>query len=187
MRNTVTAKIALAVLQRDGARLMGYVSLGHEGGCWIWTGRRHGSGRRYGGFTFRGRQVYAHRAAYELFVGPIAGGLELDHLCRNGLCVNPDHLEPVTHQENVRRGIGPTALNARKTDCQRHGTPLVQRSWGRICTDCARERNTAYRRRLGIPTAAESTTRMWATRTPEQIAEISRKIWATRRERAAAR
>jgi hypothetical protein len=50
-----------------------------------------------------GRQVKAHRAYYEYFVGPVPEGLELDHLCENRWCVNPGHLEPVTHTENIRR------------------------------------------------------------------------------------
>jgi hypothetical protein len=50
------------------------------------------------------RMQQAHRIAYEAFRGPIAAGLEIDHLCRNPRCCNPVHLEPVTHRENVRRG-----------------------------------------------------------------------------------
>ena len=74
-----------------------------SGDCWIWTGCRirHGYGRISG----PGRKpLLAHRVAYELTYGPIPDGLELDHLCRNPSCVRPDHLEPVTHLENVRRG-----------------------------------------------------------------------------------
>lgn len=74
----------------------------HEGDCWIWVGKVLPNG--YGRFWFDGKQRYAHRVAYEQFVGPIPNGLVIDHLCRNRGCVNPDHLEPVTHQENCRRG-----------------------------------------------------------------------------------
>lgn len=69
--------------------------------CWIWTGS---SATGYG--VFKGnnkRQGPAHRFAYELLVGPIPEGLQLDHLCRVTLCVNPQHLEPVTPGENCRR------------------------------------------------------------------------------------
>lgn len=66
-------------------------------GCWIWSGRVH---QRYGQAS-HGR--VAHRLVYEQRRGPIPEGMELDHTCRNTLCVNPDHLEPVTRAENVRR------------------------------------------------------------------------------------
>lgn len=75
-----------------------------SGECWIWTGYRLPDG--YGTFaaTWNGNKVMAHRWAYEALVGPIPNGLVLDHLCRVPACVNPAHLEPVTHRENVRRG-----------------------------------------------------------------------------------
>jgi hypothetical protein len=74
-----------------------------ESGCWLWTGvERNGKG--YGRFFFDGKNRLAHRWSYEHFKGPIPKGLELDHLCRVRGCVNPDHLEAVTHKENVLRG-----------------------------------------------------------------------------------
>lgn len=73
-----------------------------ETGCWVWTGSRSGAG--YGNFR-DGRTVRnAHRAMYERVHGPVPDGLSLDHLCRNTLCVNPEHLEAVTQTENMRRG-----------------------------------------------------------------------------------
>lgn len=70
-------------------------------GCWIWRGTPGANG--YGRLSIGNRPTYAHRAAYELHVGPIPAGLTIDHLCRVRMCVNPDHLEPVTRAENTRR------------------------------------------------------------------------------------
>lgn len=61
--------------------------------------------------------IFAHRFSYIIHKGEIPPKLVIDHLCRNTLCVNPDHLEAVTHKENLLRGIGPTSINAKKTHC----------------------------------------------------------------------
>lgn len=112
-----------------------------DGDCLLWTGTApHG----YGSFWYDGKKVRAHRFSYEHFIGEIAPGLVLDHLCRNTLCVNPDHLEPVTHAENLRRGDWP---NSRKTHCA-HGHRFTTANtylWRRhrICRDCHRERSAA--------------------------------------------
>lgn len=122
------------------------------GPCWIWTAGRRGPDG-YGGFTpTRKRTVFAHRYAYELLVGPIPDGLELDHLCRVRPCVNPSHLEPVTHRENVMRGRAVTAINARKTHCpQGHpysGANLRFNTGGdRVCRACHRKRVSEEARR----------------------------------------
>lgn len=73
-------------------------------GCWIWTAFCSQQG--YGQFSMEGRiKKQAHWVSYTHFVGPIEAGLELDHLCRVRCCINPQHLEPVTHRENMLRGI----------------------------------------------------------------------------------
>jgi hypothetical protein len=109
--------------------------------CWNWTGTkdRHG----YGQLSVNGRKVLAHRFAYELLVGPIPAGMELDHVrargCRFVDCVNPAHLEPVTHRINVLRGRGPTALHAQKVTCPRCGERLTVKPWKpsvRYCRPC---------------------------------------------------
>ncbi len=87
-------------------------------GCWLWDGVIHGSG--YAHFFRKS----AHIRAYIELVGLVPEGMELDHLCRNRHCVNPAHLEPVSHLENVLRGIGPAAVNARRTHCT-HGHELA--------------------------------------------------------------
>lgn len=119
-----------------------------ESGCWLWTASTSDDGYGYFGIGSRSipgsrKVVKAHRFAYVYYKGEIPKGLELDHCCRVPCCVNPDHLEPVTHKVNVLRGIGPTAVNARKTHCiNGHAlTPENIYPGGRQCITCARSRN----------------------------------------------
>ena len=119
--------------------------------CWLWTGACNNKG--YGQFEYHGRPVLAHRWAYEHWVGSIPEGLELDHLCRNPICVNFDHLEAVTHRENVRRGNAGKITGARqlaKTHCpQGHpysGDNLYLRpGGGRACWICKRNSLRRFR------------------------------------------
>lgn len=126
--------------------------------CIEWPGfvDNHGYGRKtfgkHGKPTFR--RVLAHRLVWEECFGPVPDGLVLDHLCRNKICVNPEHLEPVSQRRNVLRGIGPTAENARKTHCI-HGheftdeNTLAQPS-GRLCRECKRVASIEYRQRKKV-------------------------------------
>lgn len=98
-------------------RIVGKFKMSHPDECWPWLAGKDSNG--YGHMYDGQRQIRAHRLAWELFVGPIPSGLHIDHLCRNHSCVNPGHLEPVTSRENALRGVGPTAINARRTHCIR--------------------------------------------------------------------
>lgn len=116
-----------------------------ESGCWIWTGTIQPTG--YGAAREPGRSGgYAHRAAYAMVKGPIPHGLQIDHLCRVPACVNPDHLEAVTPQENVRRGRN-GILRVPRTECRKGHGPLAADGH---CVDCRRVSN-----RLGSIRRAE--------------------------------
>jgi len=107
--------------------------------CWPWLGAK---GKEGYGRVHRGdrRMVLAHRVAYELAVGPVPHGLELDHVkargCTRRDCVNPAHLEPVTRRVNLLRGDTITASNAAKTVCKRGHTFDHVRQGKRYCSTC---------------------------------------------------
>lgn len=129
-------------------------------GCWEWRGATNGKG--YGQFWNGGKAMPAHRFLYELFIKKIEDDLELDHLCRNQKCVNPSHLEAVTHRENLRRGIGRQHwLN--KTHCK-HGHPFNEENtytkpgttW-RDCRPCHKRWSREIRLRKRLDEALKAT------------------------------
>ena len=89
-------------------RMRAKVRVDYETDCWNWVGATAGNGypkfRRPAKWYGRREVEPAHRGMYEIYFGPVDSSLHLDHLCRNKKCVNPYHLEPVTHAENIRRG-----------------------------------------------------------------------------------
>jgi hypothetical protein len=121
--------------------------------CWRWTAAKTPDG--YGIFRLtRGKQVRAHRWAYEHLVGAIPAGLTVDHLCRVRNCVNPDHMDLVPPGTNTLRGYGPSALNRRRERCAK-GHEFRQRKKQRVCWTCQLEHINAWsakqRRAAGVP------------------------------------
>jgi hypothetical protein len=114
--------------------------------CWIWTGAKINTG--YGVFRANGKAVLVHRWLFQRLGNTIPIGCELDHICRTPLCVNPAHLEPVTHRENNARG----AHNWHPTRCPRghdyDGLNTGRRKSGhRECKTCKAERKRTWRAR----------------------------------------
>lgn len=127
-------------------------------GCWLWTAGLDEAG--YGRFNPTSRvKVKAHRFAYELLVGPIPDGLQLDHVydfgCRHRNCVNPAHLEPVTGRENTRRRRVNQGWPRNPSHCK-HGHLFDEVNTGsrregsrvwRSCRACGRDRQRKYQAR----------------------------------------
>lgn len=126
-------------------RLLSRVALPDENGCMLWLGQTRADGYGVIGRGPRGAgTVRVHRAMYELFVGPIQIGRQIDHLCRVKACVNPAHLEPVTAAVNLHRGRHKSDW----THCS-HGhafTPenTYRTARQRFCRTCARRRGREY-------------------------------------------
>ena len=124
-----------------------------DDGCWEWAGALsdHGYGRMP---ASRGRYVSVHRESYKIHCGEIPNGLDVDHLCRNRKCFNPDHLELVTRKENVRRGALP-AMMREKSKAQTHcknghplsGDNLILQGRDRKARACRKCRSIRQRRR----------------------------------------
>lgn len=125
--------------------------------CWEWIASKASGG--YGMFAINhDKLVRAHVFAYQTMVGEIPEGLVLDHLCRNRICVNPAHLEPVTRRENVLRGETLPAKNLQKTHCPNghllageNLSPAHLKRGGRTCRICLNQREMGYRqKRKGV-------------------------------------
>lgn len=128
-------------------RFMAKVDVRSAEGCWIWLGGHVGRG--YGAYYADGKQRPAHRVSFEFFNGPLDEDLEIDHLCRTRNCVNPWHLEQVTHRKNSMRGIAPSMVIRRSGKCL-HGHKLegknliVRKNKKHGCRSCDNRRALLY-------------------------------------------
>jgi len=122
-------------------------------GCWVWQGWK--TNRGYGMMKVGGITYMAHRVFYEERLGPIPAELEIDHKCRVHSCVNPEHLEPVTHAENMRRwATARVELGLVATACT-YGHPLDgvrtrSNGGGRYCKTCVRDSKRRQRAKEGL-------------------------------------
>ena len=123
-------------------RFWSKVDFNGENGCWLWKRYidSHPRAGGYGRFVLNRKQIGAHRVAYTLLKGEIPEGKEIDHLCRVKKCVNPDHLEAVTHAENLRRYARLTTHCPRGHEYDEENTVWRKGTEKRDCYACSKER-----------------------------------------------
>ena len=129
------------------SRIAGRHTVDIETGCWNWTMSLGNNGYGKAHLKSRDLRLYsvAHKVSYFIHRGPVPDGLQLDHLCRNRRCINPDHLEPVTQAENLRRAAVAHSFDDQYCTCRRHGRADgyvgSSKNYPRlVCRICARER-----------------------------------------------
>lgn len=119
-----------------------------RGGCWV-----DGRVATVNGYVQvqpggrAGRKTYRHRVVYEILVGPIPEGYEIDHLCRNRACYNPGHMEVVTHEENMQRMPPHAGWFARQSHCKYGHEFDYWNGFQNVCKACNREKTARYRAR----------------------------------------
>ena len=132
------------------------VAINQNSGCWEWVNPRSDG---YGRFYLNRKQVLAHRFAYQALVGEVETGLDLDHLCRNRKCCNPEHLEPVTRRENCRRSPIMGKWKLATTHCPEgheynSDNTYTDKRGKRNCRACGRQAQREYRERQALKSGA---------------------------------
>lgn len=130
---------------KEGGRFLSKVGICFDDKekCWEWLASLDKDG--YGQFRHGKRMVKAHRMSYELFVGAIPMGMEIDHLCQNKKCVKPSHLQAVDHRTNMARSRSFSGVNSRKTHCVNghefsEDNTYLWNGW-RSCKQCGKNRD----------------------------------------------
>ena len=126
--------------KREAGRIFSKIEINPTTGCWNWTGKLDNG---YGRISWKGKQTRIHRLFYVWKFGDIPvwrskKDKEIDHLCNNRACCNPDHLQLVSNRINVYRGVGPTAVNHNKTLCVHGHDSLYWIGNRRRCRECRR-------------------------------------------------
>lgn len=107
-------------------------------GCWLWKGQLNNKG--YGQFWIGNKAYLSHRMSYAELAAPIPEGFELDHMCRVVRCLNPAHVVPVTHRENMRRSKAATKMACKRGhDWTNPHNVYIRKSGTRWCAACQRE------------------------------------------------
>lgn len=140
--------------KKETARIFCKISVDYKTGCWNWTGYLSDG---YGRIFWRGKRYKAHRLIYVWAGNKLQNwkskkSPELDHICNNRSCVNPNHLKLVSNKTNILRGIGPTAINSKKTHCiHGHILPEKRNKRGeRVCKKCHTIQKRKYRHKIKI-------------------------------------
>ena len=120
-------------------RILAKLNKNAPGGCWTWTGAKCRGGYGHGGQAQPRAMVKVHRVVWEHLRGPIPEGLQLDHLCKVTACANPEHLEPVTPEENLRREVD-------RAPVRKCGHPRIVGQPCRPCVNAYMRRYTRARR-----------------------------------------
>lgn len=142
----VAAITGAARKPRDRKAILLKKVLKDENGCWVWQGAvfKKPTGN-YGMIRIGpagGSKTYkAHRISYEVFVGDIPKGLEIDHTCRNKLCINPEHLEPVTHTENMHRRLDVFKSHCKHGHEMSEGNTYIEPNGDRHCRACKKTKS----------------------------------------------
>ncbi|MEN9449728.1 MAG: phage BigPaolini [Pseudomonadota bacterium] len=125
-----------------------------DGNCWNWTGYSNSKKNGYGKFHINGKYYYSHRCSYLMFHGRINSGLVIDHICKNRLCCNPDHLREVSNRENVLNNSNSTsAANKIKTHCKHGHVFSYENTYRRknaLARDCRVCMHNRYLKRKGL-------------------------------------